>query len=70
MQNVQSVVELLGGTGVVGELPLNDHDFVKLVRRGLPYQAITSMAHALQLSEEEALASLQARPRDCCAWFA
>ena len=55
---VVSVVSLLGGPSVVKHPVRNTHDWIDIVRRGLPAMAIESLARAVQLTQAELGATL------------
>jgi putative toxin-antitoxin system antitoxin component (TIGR02293 family) len=53
-----SVASLLGGPSVVKHKARTTHDWIEIVRRGLPAAAIEALARAVQLTQAELGATL------------
>ena len=53
-----SVASLLGGPSVVKHKARTTHDWIKIVRRGLPAMAIEALARTVQLTQAELGATL------------
>ena len=59
MVHAKEINSVLGGQRVIGKRPSTDFDYVELIRQGLPYASLSAAAKALELTEEQVLASLQ-----------
>jgi putative toxin-antitoxin system antitoxin component (TIGR02293 family) len=57
--SMQSLTKLLGGRPVLGTTLTTEDDLIELVRNGIPYQALERVAKGLDMSLEEAAASLK-----------
>jgi putative toxin-antitoxin system antitoxin component (TIGR02293 family) len=58
MVHVEEITSLLGGPGVLGQPLKSDMNCIELIRKGLPFSAVTSTSKVLDLSEEQVLIAL------------
>jgi putative toxin-antitoxin system antitoxin component (TIGR02293 family) len=59
MAAIEKISELLGGKKVLGKKLHSQLDFVPLLRKGLPYEALESVTDKLDISVEVASVALQ-----------
>jgi putative toxin-antitoxin system antitoxin component (TIGR02293 family) len=59
MTAIEKVFELLGGRKVLGKKLRSQIDFIPLLRKGLPYEALESVTDKLDISVEVASVALQ-----------
>lgn len=62
MESLRKLVEFMGGTAVVGS-PSSDHEFIEIIRQGLPSKVIRVIVKASSLSEDTITTSLRIAKR-------
>ena len=62
MEDIASISSFMGGKTVIGS-PRSQHDFIAIIRKGLPPKAITAITHSAGLSEETIYQSLRIAKR-------
>lgn len=63
MEYAQDVIRILGGSHTFSKKLSSDCDFIGVVRRGLPWQAVESAARSLEMSEEQTFTLLKISKR-------
>ncbi|PHS09137.1 MAG: antitoxin [Blastopirellula sp.] len=51
MENIRTLTKFMGGKSVVGS-PRSEHDFIKIIRLGLPSTAFKCVVNASEISED------------------